>query len=80
MVRTQIYLTEKEQIELKSIAQKTGKKQSELIRQAIDIFLAQHNQIDRKELLKQARGIWKDRTDLPDFDKIRREWDRIDLK
>jgi len=36
MVRTQIYLTEAERAALRAIARQTGKKQSELIRQAID--------------------------------------------
>jgi hypothetical protein len=27
-------------------------------------------------VLQKTAGIWKDRTDLPDFDKIRSEWDR----
>jgi hypothetical protein len=26
--------------------------------------------------MRAARGIWQDRTDLPDFQAIRREWDR----
>lgn len=26
--------------------------------------------------LKQARGLWADRQDLPDFDVLRQEWDR----
>jgi cell division protein ZapA len=25
----------------------------------------------------QARGLWKDRDDLPDFGRMRREWDRL---
>ena len=33
---------------------------------------------DRLKLLQQARGIWKDRTDLPDFRQIRRELDRVE--
>ena len=39
MVRTQIYLTEAERAALKAIARQTGKKQSELIRQAIDLLI-----------------------------------------
>ena len=36
MVRTQIYLTQSQRDELKAIARTAGKKQSELIREAID--------------------------------------------
>jgi predicted transcriptional regulator len=76
MVRTQIYLTEEEQAALRSLSRKTGRTQSELIRQAIDSFLAEENEFDRSVLLSQARGLWKDRSDLPDFQALRREWDR----
>lgn len=31
---------------------------------------------DWRESLKAAKGLWKDRDDLPDFDKLRKEWDR----
>lgn len=79
MIRTQIYITEAEQKALKSIAARTGTKQSELIRRAIDQFIARFRETDRLKLLQQARGIWKDRTDLPDFRQIRRELDRIEV-
>lgn len=78
MVRTQIYLTEEEQNALRSLSRKTGITQSELIRQAIDAFLAEENELDRSALLSQARGLWKDRSDLPDFGVLRREWDRTE--
>lgn len=78
MIRTQIYITEAEQKALKSIAARTGTKQSELIRRAIDQFIARFRETDRLKLLQQARGIWKDRTDLPDFRQIRRESDRVE--
>ena len=77
MVRTQIYLTEKEQAELRRLARQTGKKQSELIRRAIDDFLDRHQPRDRRAMLEQARGMWKDRDDLPDFQALRREFDRF---
>ena len=76
MVRTQIYLTEKEQAALRDLARQTGKKQSELIRRAIDDFLERHQPRDRRALLEQARGMWQDRDDLPDFQALRRELDQ----
>ena len=39
MVRTRIYLTEDQRAALRNIARQTGKKQSELIRRAIDDFI-----------------------------------------
>ncbi|RJX28607.1 MAG: ribbon-helix-helix protein, CopG family [Desulfurivibrio sp.] len=76
MVRTQIYLTENQRKELTTIAKSLGKKQSELIRDAIDRLIEQAGRGHREFVLRKVAGIWKDRTDLPDFDSIRAEWDR----
>ena len=76
MVRTQIYLTEDQRDELAAIAKTVGKKRSELIREAIDLLIAQARSSRRELVLREAAGIWKDRTDLPDFKAIRAEWDR----
>ena len=76
MVRTQIYLTEHQRDELALIARTSGKKQSVLIREAVDHLIDQEGCSRRKAVLRKAAGIWKDRTDLPDFKAIRTEWDR----
>ena len=76
MVRTQIYLTEDERDGLISVARSTGRKQSELIRQAVDRFLDLARGDRRAAILKEAAGLWKDRNDLPDFAAARRSWDR----
>ena len=76
MVRTQIYLTEEERDGLNAIAKSTGKKQSELIREALDRFLDLSKETRREAILKDAAGLWKDRSDLPDFSAARRSWDR----
>ena len=76
MVRTQIYLTERQRDELAAIAKTAGKKQSELIREAVDRLIDQAGCSRREAVLREAAGIWKDRTDLPDFKKTRAEWDR----
>jgi hypothetical protein len=76
MVRTQIYLTERQRDELAAIAKAAGKKQSELIREAVDRLIDQAGRGRREVVLRQAAGIWKDRTDLPDFKATRAEWDR----
>jgi metal-responsive CopG/Arc/MetJ family transcriptional regulator len=76
MVRTQIYLTDHQREELAAIAKTVGKKQSELIREAVDRFIDEQSHNRRKAVLGEAAGIWKDREDLPDFRATRSEWDR----
>ena len=76
MVRTQIYLTERQRDELAAIAKTAGKKQSELIREAVDRLIDQSGHSRREAVLREAAGIWKDRKDLPDFKAMRAEWDR----
>ena len=76
MVRTQIYLTEHQRNELANIAKSAGKKQSVLIREAIDRLIEKAGITHRESVLREAAGIWKDRMDIPDFKSIRAEWDR----
>ena len=76
MVRTQIYLTEKERNGLERAAIKAGKKQAELIREALDRFLEQISTEWRNDILKEAAGLWRDRGDLPDFESERLSLDR----
>jgi predicted DNA-binding protein len=76
MIRTQIYLTERQRDELTAIAKTAGKKQSEIIREAVDRLINQEGLSRREAVLREAAGIWKDRTDLPDFKATRAEWHR----
>jgi hypothetical protein len=76
MIRTQIYLTENQRDKLVALAKTGGKKQSELIREAIDRLIEQTSRGRREFVLRKAAGIWKERKDLPDFNDIRKEWDR----
>jgi hypothetical protein len=73
MVRTQVYLTERQRDELANIAKALGKKQSDLIREAVDRFIDQASSYRREPILREVAGIWKDREDLPDFRAIRGE-------
>jgi hypothetical protein len=76
MVRTQIYLTKRQRSELAALAKTAGKKQSELIREAIDRLIDHSGNSRRESVLREAAGMWKDREDLPDFIAVRAEWDR----
>ena len=78
MIRTQVYLEESANKALRSLALQTGKKQSELIREAIDMLISNEHDNNPKNRLQRAKGLWKDRKDLIDSDDLRREWDRRD--
>jgi hypothetical protein len=75
MVRKQIHITTTEQKSLRALSKRTGRSQSELIRAALDSFLAGGEQLDRVALL--VRGLWRDRRDLPDFEALRKGFDRL---
>lgn len=75
MLRTQIYLTEKEQAALRAIARQKGISQSEVIREAIDQFVMAYSRTEREQLMRAAFGIWLDHDDF-DLEKIRAEFDR----
>lgn len=76
MQRTQIYLTDEEQQALRRLAAQTGRTQSDLIREAVDAYLAARQPDDRLDRLRRAAGLWAARDDLPDFAALRRELDR----
>jgi predicted DNA-binding protein len=74
--RTNIYLTEEERQALRRLSERQGRSQSELIREAVDRYLEQARDEMRKQYLERGIGLWKERTDLPDFLALRRELDR----
>lgn len=77
MERTQIYLTPEQSRGVEAIAVRRGQTKSEVIRAAINRFLAENLGSDRQALLRQAAGIWADRDDLPQFfTELRQELDR----
>ncbi|MGI8979473.1 MAG: hypothetical protein ACR2FY_09630 [Pirellulaceae bacterium] len=77
MVTAQITLSTAEGEALQALTETTGKTQDALLHEAVRQFLGSTPPHDRLSLLRQARGIWKDRTDLPDFQALRAEMDRF---
>lgn len=71
-----IMLTDQEQTILAQIAQQTGKTEDEILRDAIVRYLSHFHLAYRRQLLHEARGIWRDRTDLPDIAALRAAFDR----
>jgi len=77
MIRTQIYLTKEERDGLKEASAATGKKQSELIREAVDQYLDEAKDSRRQAILKETAGAWGNRKDIPDYEETRKSWDRL---
>ena len=76
MLRTQIYLTQAEAQSLARLAATTGRKKSEIIRDAVDEYLERLGSQDNLKRLRAGRGIWSEREDI-DLRKIRDEFDRF---
>ncbi len=76
MQRTQIYLSDPERQGLRALAQRSGRSQSELIREAIDSFLERNQPQNRLAKLRQGRGLWAGADDPLDWLELRRELDR----
>jgi hypothetical protein len=77
MRRTQVYLTDEQVQAIKLLASRSGLKQSELIRQALNEFLAVQSSRDWKAEIMSVSGLWAEREDLPDFSRLRDEFDRL---
>jgi predicted transcriptional regulator len=77
MHRTQIYLSSEERQGLRALARHVGRSQSDLIREAIDGFLERHRPSERLWQLRRARGLWRDREDIPSLAVLRGELDRV---
>jgi len=76
MITTQITLSETENQAIQIISERRGQTPEEILHEAVEQFLNAHQVESRLVAMRQARGIWKDREDLPDFAALREEWDR----
>lgn len=71
MQKVQVFLREEQKSALRSLAARTGRKQSDLIRMGVDLVIEQagREQADWRSALHEAAGMWADRTDLDAFDR-----------
>ncbi|MBK8509589.1 MAG: CopG family transcriptional regulator [Candidatus Competibacteraceae bacterium] len=77
MTTAQVILSESESQAIQALSQSRGKTQEEILHEAIEQFLTQHQVESRLAALRQARGIWQERQDLLDFAELRDEWNRF---
>jgi hypothetical protein len=77
MAENSIVLPGTEGERLRALAQLTGKAEEELLREALDLLSARLMNQDRRDRLRKAKGIWKDRNDLPELSTLREEMDRL---
>jgi hypothetical protein len=71
--RTQIYLTQQQQTQLALVSRGSAATKSALIRQAVDLFLAQQPKAratDKTQYLQHIVGLWAQRDDLQDPDNV----------
>ena len=75
MIRTQIYITEEEQEALEKLSKERNTTKSNIIREAIDQYVAEKKSQKKKSIMDFA-GIWKDKKDIPDVKELREDWER----
>ena len=65
MRKIQVFLREDQKTALKSLSARTGVRQSDLVRQGVDLLLegASQRTTDWREATRAAAGLWRDRTD-----------------
>lgn len=63
MKRTQIYLRESQREELDKLATRQGVALAELIREAVDYYIAEKKQVP-EDCILETQGLWKDHDDI----------------
>ena len=72
MVEIAVKLSDQTHEDLDQIARLTGKSEDQLVIEAVDQYLAKLHNGDRISAMRRAKGIWKDRHDLPRLEDLRR--------
>ncbi len=80
MSMLEVRLTERNSERADALARETGRTPEQLVNEAFERYVVEVSPArsagDWKASLMQAAGLWKDPTDLPDFDALRKSWDR----
>ncbi|MEI8373166.1 MAG: CopG family transcriptional regulator [Planctomycetota bacterium] len=76
MPTAQVTLTDAESQEIELISQLRGKTPAVLMREAVEHMLEEYQHEKRLAALRQVRGIWQNREDLPTLEELRSEWNR----
>jgi hypothetical protein len=76
MLTTQIRLNEQQTAALRDLVQRTGQTEAELIIEAVEQLIAQHDQTEPDAALQQAKGLWQNRADLSDLRTLREDSNR----
>ena len=76
MIRTQIYLDDSQKERLERLSRRKNRPMAELIREAVEVYLAVARPEAGVQALQKAFGIWSDRKETgKDYvDRIRKEW------
>jgi hypothetical protein len=76
MATAQVVLTEAEAESLETLSRNQGKAPEDLLHEAVAQFLWRHDAHSRLAALRGARGIWRERRDIPELNELRSEWNR----
>lgn len=76
MPTAQVTLTDAESQEIELMSQLQGKTPAALLHEAVEHMLEQHQHEKRLAALRQVRGLWQSREDLPTLEDLRSEWKR----
>jgi hypothetical protein len=66
MIKTQVYITEQDGEQLSTIAKRTGRKKSEIVREAVHEYCEHHNSTGFQHSLDAAFGMLREAPVDPD--------------
>lgn len=75
MRKIQVFLREEQKAALEALSERTGQRQSDLVRQGVDLLLRDTSGQagDWRDATRALAGLWRDRDDLGQFSQTLRE-------